>query len=49
MQLLETLHVGGKRQLILVRCGDEHFLVGLGAEAVSTIVKISAGESELSR
>ncbi|MBS1798848.1 MAG: flagellar biosynthetic protein FliO [Acidobacteria bacterium] len=46
MQLLETLSVGGKRQLALVRCGREQFLVGMGAEAVSTIVKIGNSESE---
>jgi flagellar biogenesis protein FliO len=48
MQLLEMLPVGGKRQLALVRCGGEHFLVGLGSEAVSTIVKVGY-ESEQSR
>jgi len=44
MQLLETLAVGGKRQLMLVRCGDEHFMVGGSAESISTIVKISGEE-----
>lgn len=49
MQLLETLAIGGKRQLALVRCGDEQFLIGLGAETVSTIVKVGSGESEKGR
>jgi flagellar biogenesis protein FliO len=49
MQLLETLPVGGKRQLMLVRCGDEHFMVGGGVESISTIVKVSGDESELCR
>jgi flagellar biogenesis protein FliO len=49
MRLLETLPVGGKRQLMLVRCGDEHFLVGLGADTISTIVKVNDNESEQSR
>ena len=48
MQLLETLPLGGKRQLMLVQCGAEHFLVGGGLEAVETIVKV-AGVPEASR
>ena len=30
MKVVETLPLSGKRQLMLVRCGDEHFLVGGG-------------------
>jgi flagellar biogenesis protein FliO len=40
MQLVETLPVGAKRQLMLVRCGEEYFLVGGGLESISTIVKV---------
>jgi flagellar biogenesis protein FliO len=40
LHLLETLALGGKRQLLLVSCGDEHFLVGGGIETVETIVQI---------
>ena len=43
MQLMETLPMGGKRQLMLVRCGDEHFLVGSGVESITTIVKVAVG------
>jgi len=42
MQLLETLSLGGKRQLMLVQCGTEQFLVGGGLETVETIVKIDS-------
>jgi flagellar biogenesis protein FliO len=42
MNLLETLHLGGRRQLMLVECGGERFLVGGGAESVETIVQVSA-------
>lgn len=49
MQLLETLSVGGKKQLVLVRCGNEQFLVGMGAETVSTIVRVGGCESEQCR
>jgi flagellar biogenesis protein FliO len=41
MQLLETLPLGGKRQLMLVQCGTEQFLVGGGLESVETIVKVA--------
>jgi Flagellar biosynthesis protein, FliO len=41
MELIETLSLGGKRQLMLVRCGGQHFLVGGGFDTVETIVPIS--------
>ena len=40
MQLLETLPLGGKRQLMLIQCGAERFLVGGGFDRVETIVKV---------
>jgi flagellar biogenesis protein FliO len=42
MQLLETLMLGGKRQLMLVRCGGERFLVGGSLESVETIVPVAS-------
>jgi hypothetical protein len=45
MQLVETLGLGGKRQLMLVDCGGERFLVGGGLEGVQTIVRIEANAS----
>jgi hypothetical protein len=42
MHLLETLPLGGKRQLMLVSCAGEHFLVGGGVESVATIVRVQA-------
>jgi flagellar biogenesis protein FliO len=42
MRLVETLALGGKRQLMLVACGGEHFLVGGGVESVETIVRVKA-------
>lgn len=41
MELLETLPLGGKRQVQLVRCGGEQFLLGGSLESVETIVKVS--------
>jgi flagellar biogenesis protein FliO len=46
MQLLETLALGGKRQMMLVACEGERYLVGCGAEAVTSIVKLMASTPE---
>lgn len=43
MRVVETLSLGGKRQLMLVSCGGEHFLVGGGLESVETIVRLERG------
>lgn len=40
MQLVETLPLGGKRSLVLVRCAGELFLVGGGMESVESIVRV---------
>jgi flagellar biogenesis protein FliO len=45
MELIETLTLGGKRQLMLVSCGGERFLVGGGLESVETIVRVNADAS----
>jgi flagellar biogenesis protein FliO len=42
LRLLETLPLGGKRQLMLVTCGGESFLVGGSLESVQTIVRLNA-------
>ncbi|HZY60975.1 MAG TPA: flagellar biosynthetic protein FliO, partial [Edaphobacter sp.] len=41
MHLVETLPLGGKRQLMLVECAGERFLIGGGLESVETIVQIA--------
>ena len=46
LRLLETLSLGGKRQLMLVTCDGERFLVGGGPESVETIVRL---KGEISR
>ncbi len=43
LQMLETLPLGGKRQLILVSCAGELYLVGAGADGVQSIVKAGSG------
>ena len=40
MEVLETLTLGPKKQLLLVRCNEERYLVGTGAESVQTMVRI---------
>lgn len=42
MHLLETLSLGGKRELMLVSCAGERFLVGGGGESVETILRVTA-------
>jgi len=39
---VETLALGGKRQLMLVTCAGESFLVGGGLDSVETIVRLKA-------
>lgn len=45
LQLVETLSLGGKRQLMLVTCAGESFLVGGSLESVETIVRLRAEPS----
>lgn len=40
MQLLETLSLGGKRQVMLIACDGEHYLVGCGTDTVTALVKV---------
>lgn len=45
LQVVETLSLGGHRQVALLRCGSEQFLVGMSGDGVSTIVPLR-GESK---
>jgi flagellar biogenesis protein FliO len=45
LRLVETLPLGGKRQLMLVTCAGESFLVGGGLDSVETIVRLKADVS----
>lgn len=40
MRLEETLSLGGKRQLLLVSCAGERFLVGGSMESIEVIVPV---------
>ena len=43
MQVIETLSLGGRRQLTLVSCGGERYLVGVGEDRIETILKVGVG------
>ena len=45
MHVLETLSLGGKRQLVLISCVGERFLVGGSQEGVETIVRVTSDAS----
>ena len=40
MDHLETLSLGGRRQLMLVECDGQRYLVGCGAESIHSIVPV---------
>jgi flagellar biogenesis protein FliO len=44
MQLVETLTLGGRRQLLLVTCDNRSFLIGAGSDQVGTILPLSPEE-----
>jgi flagellar biogenesis protein FliO len=39
-ELIETLNIGGKRQLMLVLCDGQRFLVGAGSDSIHSIVEV---------
>lgn len=45
MHVLETLPLGGKKQLTLVNCAGHLFLVGGSSDAVETIVRVQGNVS----
>jgi Flagellar biosynthesis protein, FliO len=42
MRIIEMLSLGAKKQLVLVSCDGECFLVGTGPEHVQTIVRLGS-------
>ena len=42
MTIVETLPLGHRKEVVLVSCAGERFLVGTGAEGVQTIVRIGS-------
>jgi flagellar biogenesis protein FliO len=51
LKLLETLQLGGRRQLLLVVCDGRRVVVGIGGDSVQSIVqlseKIESGRAEV--
>jgi hypothetical protein len=48
LEVLETLSLGGRRQVFLIACGGERYLVAAGADTVSALERVgSAGSSRL--
>jgi len=46
MSILETLDLGLRQRLLLLRCGDERFLVGTGPAGVQAITRVGDGFPE---
>jgi flagellar biogenesis protein FliO len=42
MELLETLHIGGKQRLMLIMCDGQRYLIGAGSDGVAAIEHLSA-------
>jgi flagellar biogenesis protein FliO len=42
MRVLETLALGPKKQLLLVSCDGEKFLIGTGPDSVQTIMRLES-------
>ena len=42
MRVLETLSLGGRKQLALVECGGQRFLVGTGPDSVDSLVMVGS-------
>ena len=40
LRVVETLALGAKRQLMLVQCEGERYLVGTGADSIDSIVRV---------
>jgi flagellar biogenesis protein FliO len=47
MELIETLQLGGKRQLMLVVCDGRRILVGAGGDGVQAVVEMQAAPEEV--
>jgi len=44
LQLIQTLPLSGRKQLMLIECAGERFLVGGGSDSIQAIVPIRSGE-----
>lgn len=49
LRLIETLPLNSKQKLMLVDCAGQRYLVGVGLERVSAIVKVESPEESIGR
>ncbi len=49
MKLVESLQLGNRRQLLLVVCDNQRYLVGAGADNVGSILAVEAGAASRDR
>lgn len=47
LQVVDMLPLGGKQRLVVVRCYDRHFLIGVGDKELSSISELDASSDEL--
>ena len=49
LRVIETLPLNSKQKLMLVDCAGQRFLVGVGSEQISSIVKLESSEETIGR
>lgn len=49
LQIVDALTLNSKQKLMLVDCAGQRFLVGVGLEQISAIVKVESPEDTISR
>lgn len=46
MELVETLVLGGKKQLHLVICDGERFLIGVGGDRIQAVLRVGGDATQ---
>lgn len=49
LQIVDALTLNSKQKLMLVDCAGQRFLVGVGLEQISAIVKVESSEGTIGR
>lgn len=42
MKVIETLSLGGRRQVVLIECAGEKLLIGVGPDSIQTITRVGS-------
>jgi len=45
MRVVETMNLGARRQVLLIDCAGERFLVGTGPDSVQSIIRLQGGST----